>query len=67
MRILFTVKRKQGGVGSTVYYTDVYDADKGSFNANIQSMGFSSLLDTMKSGGQGRYNMLFLGPNTEYL
>lgn len=60
-RIVFSVAWTGNEATSTVYYMDCYDPDKGSFDANIQSMNLSLFLDKMIQTTVS-YNMLFISP-----
>ncbi len=46
--IIWSIDWKQGGSGSTVWYTDPYLTDGGNFDANIKSMGLTEMLNSMR-------------------
>lgn len=60
-RVVFSIDWKQTESASTVYYTDCWYANAGSFNANIRSMSLADFLNAMTVGASC-YNMLLMWP-----
>jgi len=60
-RVVFSIDWKQTESASTVYYTDCWYANAGSFNGNIRSMSLADFLNAMTVGASC-YNMLLMWP-----
>jgi hypothetical protein len=61
--VVLSIDWKQGGNGSTVYYTDCgYGGHGVDLQDNLRSMNFTSFLDRMVDSSV-KYNALFLQPN----
>lgn len=60
--VAFSIDWKQSESASTVYYTDCWYANAGSFDANIRSMSLYNFLNKMTAAGATCYNMLFMWP-----
>lgn len=60
-RVVFSIDWKKTESASTVYYTDCWYANNGSFNSNIRSMNLYTFLNYMIINAK-YYNMLFMWP-----
>ena len=61
--VVLSINWKQGGSGSTVYYTDCgYGSNGPDLDNNLRSMNFTTFLDRMVDS-PNNYNMLFFQPN----
>jgi len=58
---VWSINWKQGGSGSTIYYTNSLYPDAGYFNGNIKSVSFTTFLNWMRDNQSASYyNCLFL-------
>ena len=60
-RVVFSIDWKQSETTSTVYYTDCWYPNTGSFNTNLRSMSLYQFLNLMTTNS-AYYNMFFMWP-----